>query len=75
MNIKKYINFDTSFSIVGALFVAFGNSFIANCIWAVGNIFLIRRNDKNGDSPQVFLFFVFEVIAVFGIINHLLGVY
>jgi hypothetical protein len=74
MDLKKFINIDTSLSILGSLFVAFGNSFTANCLWSIGNLFLIRRNWEK-DFSQATLFLVFEVIAVVGIINHLRGVY
>jgi phosphate starvation-inducible membrane PsiE len=75
MKIKELVSLDTSLSILGSCFVAFGNSYIANCLWALGNLFLIKRNYKNNDNSQAVLFVFFEIIALIGIINHWRGVY
>jgi hypothetical protein len=75
MKLKDIITVDTSLSIIGSFCVAFGNSFIANCLWSIGNLFLIKRNYKNGDISQSVLFIIFEIIAILGILNHFRGVY
>jgi hypothetical protein len=74
INFKYIINIDTAFSMCGSIYVALGNSFTANCLWSVGNLFLIKRNWKK-DWAQVVLFMFFEITAIYGIINHYRGVY
>jgi hypothetical protein len=74
INIKSLVNIGTTLSMTGAVFAAFGYAFTANCLWGVGNLFLIRRN-WNKDQSQVVLFTLFEVTAIYGVINHFRGVY
>ena len=75
MKLKDFITIDTIFSILGSVSVAFGQSFPANCLWSVGNVFLIIRNYNRKDYPQMLLFCIFEVVSIVGIINHFAGVY
>lgn len=56
-------------SIIAAVFVARGKSFIANCIWSVTNIFIIWHNHVIGEYEMVILFVAYEVIALYGVYN------
>jgi hypothetical protein len=55
--------------LTGAVMVAFGYPNQANAIWCVGNIFLITHNYYNGDMSQMWLFVIYEVFAIIGLIR------
>lgn len=55
-------------SLAGALFVAAGDVHTANIIWSAANPLLILHNYKAGDYSQAFLFFIFWLIALSGIL-------
>jgi hypothetical protein len=65
----KNLNFYVLPSLIGAVFVAAGNAGAANIIWAAANPLLVWHNFKNKDHSQAILFFVFWIIAIFGVLK------
>jgi len=55
-------------SLVGAIFVAAGDAKDANIIWAAANPLLVWHNWRAKDYSQAFLFFIFWVIAIYGVV-------
>lgn len=59
----------TLLSIAAAVSVARGKALSANCVWAVTNIVIIWHNYSIGEYEMVFLFLMYEIIAIFGVYN------
>jgi len=59
----------TFIAILGAIYVARGNSLVANYLWSVSNLAFIFHNAMIGEGAMFVLFIVYEAICLFGIWN------
>ena len=56
-------------AIIGAIFVSNNKPLIANYFWSISNIAFIIYNISINEFEMVLLFFVYEIIAIYGIYN------
>lgn len=61
--------FLTLLAILGAIYVARGHPLMANSLWAVTNIGFIWHNIIIQEYEMAILFFVYELISVYGVYN------
>lgn len=62
-------------SMIGGLFVSFGNILFGNLIWCITNPILIYHNRKIKQNQQARMFTSFFIIAIVGVYNGYAGVY
>lgn len=60
-------------NILASLMCMFGLAFHANVLFSFGFLPFIWRNHKKGDKVQKTYFIILEVMAVIGVILHLMG--
>lgn len=58
----------TLISIIGAIYVSFGYSLTANFLWSFSNPLLSYHNFKENQKEQGFLFLIFGIIALWGVV-------
>lgn len=63
----------THLSVVGAGFVAAGQTWPANLIWSVSNPLLAWHNYRAGDVHQARMFCVFGALALIGLIREVIS--
>lgn len=69
MNLKYF----TRAAILGAILVSSGYSLIASIIWSITNSYLAIHNYKIKEKAQAEMYFWFAIIAIYGVINHLVN--
>jgi hypothetical protein len=73
--LKKLIKYVTvvrigsGVGILGAYYVSSGDSMMANIVWAISNPILIAYNLYKKEYEQAFMFTVFWVLSIRGVIN------
>jgi hypothetical protein len=55
--------------IIGCLLVAFNFSFFALIVWVPGNLCMIYVN--KADKNQLFMWVIYEIINIIGIVNYI----
>jgi len=59
----------TLMSIMGALYVALGRSFIANSIWVFANLVFIIKFSLNFDLNMLILFSIYMLLSMYGVVH------
>lgn len=62
------VRIGTFVGLVGAAYVSSGDSLMANIIWAMSNPVLVVYNFKKKEYEQAFMFTVFFILAVRGVL-------
>ena len=57
--------------VIGAVCVAADRCIYANCIWLIGNLLLIADAIAFGNYKSIFMFVVYEIVSLIGVIRYL----
>lgn len=63
------VRMGTGIGIMGASFVSSGDSLMANMVWAISNPVLILYNLIKKEYEQAFMFSIFWILSIRGVIN------
>jgi len=56
---------------LGAVYVALDKCIYANCIWLIGNLFLIVDAFSFGNYKSIFMFAVYEIVSLVWVVRYL----